>query len=317
MSQSNTKRVLPLNVERVLSKDTILPGTTVNVQIMVRNTTKHPIESLYIIEGDIQPASEVELFPITEIDSVQFVHQGIITSGKQHQFHYSITLHPYSSSEHISIGEMQVSFSADRMPIQMIVPETTIKVENIPVEELEITEGYYLCPNCEEHLELDTVLCTNCGFQINQETLSKIWTAHGNHTRLIEEEIIQTDEETPVQIEEKPVHTEETPVQIEEKPVQEGQVPPHMEIMYLKQAAQAFREQNFEECLLNLKITLQITKQYHSNAFQIANGVAQQLLANIIEYDGKPVSERTAATSLKFVINFVKSLKTTASESSR
>ena len=102
MSQSNVKEVLPLEVKRSLSKDNILPGNTINIQILINNTTQHPIESLYITEGDIQPANEVELFPVTEIDSLQFIHQGIIFNNAQHSFQYSITLHPFSSSEHVS-----------------------------------------------------------------------------------------------------------------------------------------------------------------------------------------------------------------------
>ena len=311
MSQSNVKKVLPLEVTRSLSTDKILPGNTINVQILVTNTTQHPIESLYITEGDIQPAHEVELFPVTEIDSMQFIHQGITPPTKQHSFQYSITLHPYSTCEHVSIGDMQVSFSVNRLPTQMTVPGATITVESIPIEELEISEGYYSCPNCAEHLELDTVLCTRCGFEINQETLHKIWSNHTGHMNLIEEELIQRDTQE-IQMDEM-VKSEEIPDQVEEKPVQ-AELPDQMEIIYLKQAAQSFQEDNYEECLLNLKITVQIIKKTHPTELQSSNGVVEKLLTNIVKYDGKPVSKRTAATSLKFIINFIKSLKTAASE---
>ncbi len=310
MSQSNVKKVLPLEVRRSLSTDKILPGNTINVQILVTNTTQYPIESLYIIEGDIQPANEVEIFPVTEIDSMQFIHQGITPPTKQHSFQYSITLHPYSTSEHVSIGDMQVSFSVNRLPTQMTVPGATITVESIPIEELEISGGYYSCPNCGEHHELDTVLCTNCGFEINQETLQKIWSNTG-HMNLIEEELIQRDKQE-IQIDEM-VKSEEIPDQVEETPVQ-AELPDQMEIMYLKQAAQSFQEDNCEECLLNLKIAVQIIKKIHPTALQSSNGVVEKLLTNIVKYDGTPVSKRTAATSLKFVINFIKSLKTAASK---
>lgn len=333
VSQSNAKKVLPLDVKRTLSKNTILPGTTVDVHVMVKNTTQHPIESLYIIEGDIHPAEEVELFPITEIDSLQFIHQGIITSGKQHKFHYTITLHPYASCEHVSIGDMQVSFSINRIPIQITIPGTTITVESISVEEFEITEGSYTCPNCGEYLELDTVLCMNCGFQINQETLEKIWTAQENYTGLIQEEIIQVDEEPsqldepifyaekkpvqrqePIQIREKNAEAE-IPVQMEEKPVKVEKVA-ELEIAYLKQAAQSFQEENCEDCLLNLKIALQIIERSDPNALHITDEVVSKLLTYIMEYDGKPVSKRTAATSLKFVISFIKSIRGMATRES-
>jgi len=310
VSQSNVKKVLPLEVRRSLSTDKILPGNTINVQILVTNTTQYPIESLYIIEGDIQPANEVEIFPVTEIDSMQFIHQGITPPTKQHSFQYSITLHPYSTSEHVSIGDMQVSFSVNRLPTQMTVPGATITVESIPIEELEISGGYYSCPNCGEHHELDTVLCTNCGFEINQETLQKIWSNTG-HMNLIEEELIQRDKQE-IQIDEM-VKSEEIPDQVEETPVQ-AELPDQMEIMYLKQAAQSFQEDNCEECLLNLKIAVQIIKKIHPTALQSSNGVVEKLLTNIVKYDGTPVSKRTAATSLKFVINFIKSLKTAASK---
>jgi len=310
VSQSNVKKVLPLEVRRSLSTDKILPGNTINVQILVTNTTQYPIESLYIIEGDIQPANEVEIFPVTEIDSMQFIHQGITPPTKQHSFQYSITLHPYSTSEHVSIGDMQVSFSVNRLPTQMTVPGATITVESIPIEELEISGGYYSCPNCGEHHELDTVLCTNCGFEINQETLQKIWSNTG-HMNLIEEELIQRDKQE-IQMDEM-VKSEEIPDQVEEKPVQ-AELPDQMEIIYLKQAAQSFQEDNCEECLLNLKIAVQIIKKIHSTALHSPNGVVEKLLTNIVKYDGKPVSKRTAATSLKFVINFIKSLKTAASK---
>ncbi|WP_287582486.1 hypothetical protein [Candidatus Borrarchaeum sp.] len=312
MSQSNVKKVLPLEVTRSLSTDMILPGNTINVQILVTNTTQHPIESLYITEGDIQPAHEVELFPVTEIDSMQFIHQGITPPTKQHSFQYSITLHPYSTCEHVSIGDMQVSFSVNRLPTQMTVPGATITVESIPIEELEISEGYYSCPNCAEHLELDTVLCTRCGFEINQETLHKIWSNHTGHMNLIEEELIQRDKKQEIQMDEM-VKSEEIPDQVEEKPVQ-AELPDQMEIIYLKQAAQSFQEDNCEECLLNLKIAVQIIKKTHPTELQSSNGVVEKLLTNIVKYDGKSVSKRTAATSLKFIINFIKSLKTAASE---
>lgn len=311
VSQSNVKKVLPLEVKRSLSTDKILPGNTINVQILVTNTTQHPIESLYITEGDIQPAHEVELFPVTEIDSMQFIHQGITPPTKQHSFQYSITLHPYSTSEHVSIGDMQVNFSVNRLPTQMTIPGTTITVENIPIEELEISEGYYSCANCGEHLELDTVLCTHCGFEINQETLHKIWSNYTSHMNLIEEELIQRDKQE-IQKDEI-VKSEEIPDQVEETPVQ-AELPDQMEIMYLKQAAQSFQEDNCEECLLNLKIAVQIIKKIHPTALQSSNGVVEKLLTNIVKYDGKSVSKRTAATSLKFVINFIKSLKTAASK---
>jgi len=310
VSQSNVKKVLPLEVKRSLSTDKILPGNTINVQILVINTTQHPIESLYITEGDIQPANEVQLFPVSEIDAMQFIHQGITPPTKQHSFQYSITLHPYSTSEHVSIGDMQVSFSVNRLPTQMTVPGATITVESIPIEELEISGGYYSCPNCGEHHELDTVLCTNCGFEINQETLQKIWSNTG-HMNLIEEELIQRDKQE-IQIDEM-VKSEEIPDQVEETPVQ-AELPDQMEIMYLKQAAQSFQEDDCEECLLNLKIAVQIIKKIHPTALQSSNGVVEKLLTNIVKYDGTPVSKRTAATSLKFVINFIKSLKTAASE---
>ena len=324
VSQSNVKKVLPLEVKRSLSTDKILPGNTINVQILVTNTTQHPIESLYITEGDIQPAHEVEIFPVTEIDSMQFIHQGITPPTKQHSFQYSITLHPYSTCEHVSIGDMQVNFSVNRLPTQMTVPGATITVESIPIEELEISEGYYSCPNCGEYLELDTVLCTHCGFEINQETLHKIWSNHTGHMNLIEEELIQRDkqeiqmdemvksEEITDQVEKKPVQAE-LPDQVEKKPVQ-AELSDQIEIIYLKQAAQSFQEDNCEECLLNLKIAVQIIKEIHSTALQSSNGVVEKLLTNIVKYDGKPVSKRTAATSLKFVINFIKSLKTAVSE---
>lgn len=311
VSQSNMKKVLPLEVKRSLSSDKILPGNTINVQILVTNTTQHPIESLYITEGDIQPATEIQLFPVTEIDAMQFIHQGITPPTKQHVFQYSITLHPYSTCEHVSIGDMQVEFAVNRLPTQMIVPGVTITVESIPIEDLEISEGHYSCPNCGEHLELDTVLCTHCGFEINQETLHKIWSNHTSHMNLIEEELIQRDTQE-IQTDEM-VKSEEIPDQKEEKPVQ-VELPEKMEIMYLKQAAQSFTEDNCEECLLNLKIAVQIIKKIHPTGLQSSNGVVEKLLTNIVKYDGKPVSKRTAATSLKFVINFIKSLKTTANE---
>jgi hypothetical protein len=326
VAQNNTKEVLPLEVKRSLSKDNILPGNTINVQILVNNTTQHSIESLYITEGDIQPTNEVELFPVTEINSLQFIHQGIIFNNAQHSFQYSITLHPFSSSEHISIDDMQVSFNVKGIPTQMTVPGTKIIVGSIPIEELEISEGYYSCPNCAEHLELDTVLCTSCGFELNQETLHKIWSNHKAHQGLIEEELIQATAETnhiekPIQIEETPVlkeeeHLDETNVIFEEKDVQTEEnsakvqeIPSNMEIMYLKQAAQAFQEDRCEECLLNLKITLQILEANNPAVFQNTNDVLGKLLQNIREFSGQTVSKRTAATSLKFVISFVKSLK--------
>ncbi|MHA2061323.1 MAG: hypothetical protein ACW963_03420 [Candidatus Sifarchaeia archaeon] len=320
MSQSNIKKILPLEVKRSLSKDNILPGNTINVQILISNTTQHPIESLYITEGEIQPSNEVELFPVTEIDSLQFIHQGIIFNNAQHSFQYSITLHPFSSSEHISIEDMQVSFNVKGIPTQVTVPGTKIIVGNIPIEELEISEGHYSCPNCAEHLEFDTVLCTNCGFEINQETLHKIWSNHQTHQKLIEEEFIQANVEPihmeePTQIEENSIlnvekeHADERSVILEEKTSEAEKIPANMEIMYLKQAAQAFQEDRCEECLLNLKITLQIIEDNNPTVFQNTNDVLGKLLRNIREFSGQSVSNRTAATSLKFVISFIKSLK--------
>jgi hypothetical protein len=199
-------------------------------------------------------------------------------------------------------------------------------VGSIPIEELEISNGYYSCPNCSEHLEFDTVLCTSCGFEINQETLHKIWSNHQTHQKLIEEELIQTKVEPihmekPIQIEEKSAineekdHADERSVILEEKHVhtedktaEAKEIPANMEIMYLKQAAQAFQEDRCEECLLNLKITLQIIEENNPTVFQNTNDVLGKLLRNIREFSGQTVSKRTASTSLKFVISFLKSL---------
>jgi hypothetical protein len=320
-------------VRRVLSKDTILPGTQIDAKIIVENTSQYPIESLYIVEGDIQPVNDIELFSPDFIESRIFSHQGIIIPGALQTFYYTLKLHPYSTAENITIGETRVEFVANHAPMQLNIPGAKITVDSIPIEDLEISEGYFACPNCGNHLELDTVLCTNCGFEINQETLQKIWTNHQSHTNLIEEELLQKDEtavqieesvkvEESVQIEEEPIRAKKISAQIEriaktEEKVVPGELPDQLEIMYLKQAAQTFREEKFEECLLNLKITLQIIKKSDSSALQSSNGVVKKLLANIMAYDGKPVSKRTAATSLKFVINFIKSFKTATDEPSR
>jgi len=157
--------------------------------------------------------------------------------------------------------------------------------------------------------------------------LHKIWSNHQTHQKLIEEEFIQANVEPihmeePTQIEEKSVlnaekeHADERSVILEEKHVQAEEktseaekISANMEIMYLKQAAQAFQEDSCEECLLNLKITLQIIEENNPTVFQNTNDVLGKLLRNIREYSGQSVSKKTAATSLKFVITFIKSLR--------
>jgi hypothetical protein len=324
-------------VRRVLSKDTILPGTQIDAKIIVENTSQYPIESLYIVEGDIHPENEVELFSPDFIESRIFSHQGIIIPGALQTFYYTLKLHPYSTAENVIIGETRVEFVANHTPMQVTIPGAKIPVESIPIEDLEISEGYFACPNCGNYLELDTVLCTNCGFEINQETLQKIWANHQRYTKLIEEELVQpdeksvqmeepakTEEKTPeAQIEGKRTHAEEIPTQAEEpakteeKTPEAQEIPANMEIMYLKQAAQKFQENRFKECLLDLKITLQILEANNPVVFRSTNDVLGKLLQNIRDFSGQKVSKRTAATSLKFVINFVKSFKMAVDETSR
>ncbi|MFX1519554.1 MAG: zinc ribbon domain-containing protein [Promethearchaeota archaeon] len=330
MSKHNSNIVHHPEVRRVLSKDTILPGTQIDAKIIVENTSQYPIESIYIVEGDIQPVDDIELFSPDFIESRIFSHQGIIIPGALQTFYYTLKLHPYSTAENIIIGETRVEFVANHTPMQVTIPGAKITVESIPIEDLEISEGYFACPNCGNQLELDTVLCTNCGFEINQETLQKIWANHQSYTKLIEEELIQTDEksaqiEEPVNaeeklipIEEERIHAEEIPTQVEEpakaeeKTPEAQEIPANMEIMYLKQAAQKFQENRFEECLLNLKITLQILEANNPAVFRSTNDVLGKLLQNIRDFSGQKVSKRTATTSLKFVINFVKSFKMTS-----